>query len=367
MEKKILAIFSIVVAVLAAVSMTGTLVNAQSNTVGAVFTIDNSANGNNVWSFNRMSDGSLKLEGNFSTKGNGTGANLGSQGAVTLSQDGKWLVVVDAGSNEITLFMVNGSSLTFADKQSSHGMTPISVTVNGSWVYVLNNGTASTPPNIAGFKINQTSGNMTYIAGSNQSLSGAVGSSPEQIGFNPNGTVLVVTEKAANMTDVFTVNSNGTASTAMNMTSLSPGPYGFAFTNSSVLVLSEAVLGTVSSFAVSSNGTMRILSGSIPSFSTAPCWVVVTGNGQYAYIGNGGGTISSYMISNNGMLTLQSSIAAKLDKPTLDLALSNDSSYLYSLNGNFSITGFKVYQDGSIWQIGKISGLPPSATGLAAT
>jgi hypothetical protein len=50
------------------------------------------AAGNNVWQFNRMSDGLLVLAGNFSTMGNGTGVKLDSQGAVTLSNDGNWLL-----------------------------------------------------------------------------------------------------------------------------------------------------------------------------------------------------------------------------------------------------------------------------------
>src|SRR5262249_13133645 len=43
------------------------------------------------------------------TGGRGTGAGLGSQGAVTLSDDGLWLVAVNAGSNEVSLFSVGSS------------------------------------------------------------------------------------------------------------------------------------------------------------------------------------------------------------------------------------------------------------------
>ena len=293
--------------------------------------------------------------------------DLASQGAVTLSSDGKWLLVVDAGSNEITLFQVANNTLVFADKEPSHGWAPISIAQNGNWVYVLNNGTATVPGNIAGFSLNQTSGKLDYIAGSNQTLSGMANTSPEQIGFNPAGTVLVVTEKAANITDTYTLSTSGVASTPMNWSSLSPGPYGFAFNAQGVLVLSEAVSNTMSSFAVNDNGSLRILSGSMPDFGLAPCWVVITTNGQFAYTSNAhGGTISTYTISKTGMLNLQSSIAAKTAVPTLDLALTSDSGFLYALNGN-NITGFQVFQDGSLWQVSNITGLPASTTGLAAT
>jgi 6-phosphogluconolactonase len=366
MSKKFLAVFAILIVVLAAVSAS-TLMNAQPRIVGEVYTIDNAAAGNNVWRFDRLSNGSLVASGNFSTQGKGTGSNLASQGAVTLSNDGKWLLAVDAGSNEITLFMVNGTSLTFADKQSSHGLAPISIAVNGSWVYVLNNGTATTAGNIAGFSLNQTSSKLAFIAGSNRTLSGMPNSSPEQIGFNPKGNVLIVTEKAANITDTYTINSTGVASPPINMSSLSPGPYGFAFNAYGFLVLSEAASNTLSSFALNDNGSLRTLSGSMPDFGNAPCWVAITWNGQIAYTSNAhGGTISGYTISRSGMLNLFSSIAAKTSVPTLDLALTAKSEFLYALNGN-NITGFQVFPDGSLWQVSNLSGLPASTTGLAAT
>ena len=46
------------------------------------------------------------------TGGNGTGANLGSQGAVALSDDGKLLFAVNAGSNSISEFAVREHGLS---------------------------------------------------------------------------------------------------------------------------------------------------------------------------------------------------------------------------------------------------------------
>jgi 6-phosphogluconolactonase len=364
MNKKFLAVFTILIALSAAVFAATMIVSAAPKVVGAVYTIDNAAAGNNVWKFNRFTDGSLTLAGNFSTQGKGTGANLGSQSAVTLSSDGNWLFVVDAGSSEITAFMVNGSSVVFSDKISSHGLAPISVTAWGSWVYVLNNGSATVPANIAGFMVNET-GKLNYIWGSNQTLSGMPNTSPEQIGFNPKGTMLVATEKAANITDVFAVDMNGVAGKANPLPSVGIGPYGFAFTPQGFLVLSEAASNTLSSFTAVSNDSLRTLSGAMPDFGNAPCWVAA--NGFYAYASNAhGGTISTYFVSPVGTLTLISSIAAKTAVPTLDLALSHQAPFLYVLNGN-NITGFQVYPDGGLWQVSNVKGLPASTTGLAAT
>lgn len=354
-----------------AIVLTSTLVVTTANegpaVVAKVYTIDNAA-ANHVLVFTRGSDGSLVASGNYSTQGNGTGSGLASQGAVDLSPNGQWLLVVDAGSNEITVFQVNGNALVFADKVSSHGIVPISITINvdNNLVYVLDNGSATTPGNIAGFQFSNT-GKLTYIGGSNQPLSGAPNTSPEQIGFSPDGRLLVVTEKAANIIDTYQVNYAGIAGAPMTTPSTGLGPYGFAFI-SHFLVISEAASNTLSSYAWSDSGTLRTLSGAMPTFGNAPCWVAVnTEYSSYVYTSNAhGGTISGFTLSGIGTLNLFSSIAAKARIPSLDLAFSKGGEFLYALNGN-NITGFKTYFDGSLSQITTVGGLPASTTGLAAS
>ena len=336
---------------------------------GIVYTIDNQA-ANSVLEFKTGPGPSLNLVGTFSSHGSGTGAKLASQGAVTLTQDGKWLLVVDAGSNQITVFHVDGDgSLSFVSKAASHGTGPVSITEHDGFVYVLDNGTSTTPGNIAGFSLAHT-GILTFLPGSVQPLSGAPNTSPEQIGFNSDGNVLVATEKAAGVIDTYVVGSGGIADSPAIIPSNSAGPYGFAFTPQGYLILSEAASGTLSSYSVSDDGSLRTLSGSIPDFGLAPCWVAVSPDGHYVYTTNAhGGTISGYDVSGTGTISLFSSISSKAQIPTLDLAFGgSDSSFnqfLYALNGN-SITSFRVYGDGSIAQFATVGGLPASATGLAA-
>lgn len=329
---------------------------------GAVYFIDNSASGNNVWAYSRAANGQLSTTGMpFSTGGTGTGANLGSQGAVVLTQDGHWLLVVDAGSNQITVFRVRGASLVWASIASSQGTDPISLTVSRNLVYVLDAGGSG---NIAGFTLNN--GALTPITGSIEPLSGAANPSPEQIGFNPQGTVLVVTEKATNTIDTYAVSSNGVASAPLSQTSAGSGPYAFAFTNQGQLILSEAASNTVSSYALSENGQLRTISGAIPTFGLAPCWLVIGSSGQFAYTANAhGGTISTFSLSRTGGLTLFSSVAAHTAVPTLDMAFSQNSHFLYVRNGAMT-TGYEVFADGSISSITSVDGVPSSATGLAA-
>src|SRR5579862_5027142 len=239
-------------AIVAIFASAGVSAAAYSGTGGAVYIIDNSASGNNVWVYARAADGSLTSLGSVSTNGLGTGAALASQGAVALA--GHWLLVVDAGSNEISVFKVQGTTLTFASKTGSEGTDPISLTVHGNLVYALDAGGSG---NIAGFWLS-SAGVLNFITGSNQPLSGASSPSPEQIGFNNYGNVLVVTEKGTNTIDTYTVASTGVASAPDSQTSAGSGPYGFSFNSADQLIVSEAASNSVSSYFVSSSGQLRI-------------------------------------------------------------------------------------------------------------
>src|SRR4051812_42004482 len=85
--------------------------------VGQVFTMSNAVGGNAVLVFGRGADGTLRAIGTFATGGNGTGAGLGNQGGLALDESGGTLVVVNAGSNEISAFRVReDGSLELTDK-----------------------------------------------------------------------------------------------------------------------------------------------------------------------------------------------------------------------------------------------------------
>ena len=372
-------IFAILIAALFIIAATSVLGTASAQSTGSVYTIDNRSPVSSVLQFASAPNGGLALVGSFSTQGAGTGVGLGSDGALALTQSGRLLLVVDAGSNEITAFHVNhDGSLTFADKVGSQGTTPTSLTVGQGIVYVLN---AGGTPNIAGFSLS-SSGQLTFITGSVQPLSGTANSSPEQIGFAQTGLaqtvlsqtsvsqtsgVLIVTEKGSNLIDTYTVGRNGVASAPTVIASNGGGPYGFAFAPNGNLILTEAGTATLSSYAVTGSGNLRTLSGAIPDFGLAPCWIAVSPDGRFAYTSNAhGGTISGYSISGTGTLSLFSSIAAKTAIPTLDMTFSGNGHFLYVLNGN-SITTFQTYQDGSISQSSSVSGLPASATGLVSS
>lgn len=336
---------------------------------GAVYTMTNNLTGNEVVRYDRAADGTLSLSGSFSTNGLGSGSSLGNQGGLVLSDDGSMLLVVNAGSNEISAFQVKPNSLVLTDKVGSGGTMPISIAIHEDLVYVLNAGNASAQGNIVGYRLSDN-GMLSMIPGSTHSLSGG-SVSPAEIAFNPDGDVLVVTEKSTNKIDTYTVDNNGIAHGPIIHASNGVEPFGFAFDNSGNLIVSEAFGGApgasaLSSYAVDDNGDLKTTSGSVPDFQTAACWVVVTKNGKFTYTTNtGSNTISSYTISN-GMISLLNQVAATTGAGPIDMALSENSEFLYNLNSvGHTIAGFEVNADGSLTPITTV-GAPITANGLAA-
>ena len=372
--KKNISIFVTVLALLAvAIPSVGAVPNNHHDgSSGSVYIMTNDPTGNQVVIYDRAADGSLTWIANVATGGLGlkglTGTN---QGGLVLSQNGQWLFVVNAGSNDLSVFRVTTQGLTLTDKQSSGGVGPVSVTVFHDLVYVLNQGSSETAGNIAGFDLSDN-GQLTPIAGSVQPLS-APGVAVAQISFNPTGTSLVVTEKSTSLIDTYSVDSQGVASAPITNTSSGSTPFGFSFDRKGALIVSEAAGGpagtsAVSSYAINSDGTIATLSPSVPDAGLAACWLVVTGNSRFAYTANAhSGTISSYGVAPDGSLTLLQSTAASSGPGSLDMAFARNSQLLYIfVHGSNSIEGFTVNADGSLALVSTTTGIAATADGLAA-
>lgn len=354
--------------VLALSYLSGTA-GAASSGAGVVYTQTNAAGGNNVLIFDRGADGSLTPAGSVATGGLGTGAGLGSQGSLALGKGGRLLFVVNAGSDEISSFRRIGDRLQLVDTVPSGGDMPISVTVHGDFLYVLN---AGAPGNITGFQVGP-GGALSSIPGSTRPLSAAM-VDPAQVSFDPSGDVLVVTEKATNLIDTYTVGPDGLATGPAVHSSSGMTPFGFAFDRRGHLIVSEAFGGAssaLSSYEVGDDGSLAVVSPSVfAPGQAAACWVVVTKNGRFAYETNTGtGTISSYAIGGDGSLTLADAVAGRTGGAPIDAALTRDSRYLYVLNSSLArIDVFHVLASGELVPLpgAGAAGLPSGTTGLVA-
>lgn len=345
--------------VLAALAAASTAAAGES-TPGAVYTLTNSAAGNAVLAYARSADGALSYLGSYATGGLGSGAALGSQGSVVLSDDGRQLVAVNSGDSTVSLFDVQPDGLELDATVPSGGSQPISATLHGGLLYVLNgNG-------IAGFTVGRHS--LVPIAGSTRPL-GAGSAGPAQVQFSPDGSLLAVTEKASQTIDVYPVGGDGVAGSPVVSPSAGATPFGFDFDNRGHLLVSEAG-GSASSYSVASTGVTAI-SGAVPTHQGAPCWLVVSKNGRFAYTANAAaGTISGFAIAADGSLSLLDPSGASTSlgagSHPLDEAISGNGQFLYDLaDGAHRIDAFRIADDGSLTTAGSIA-VPAGVAGIAA-
>jgi 6-phosphogluconolactonase (cycloisomerase 2 family) len=341
---------------------------AAEDDLGAVYVLTNQS-ANSVMVFARSAGGTLSFSDSFPTGGAGVGSGpdpLGSQNSLVLGWHNRLLFAVNAGSNEISVFAVEGRKLRLLDRESSHGQMPVSITVRGNLVYVLN---AGGTPNISGFIIDLSGGHLVHLPGSTRSLAGGAGSGPAQVQFSPDGGVLMVTEKVTNLIDTWTVNDDGYATHHRTTDSNGATPFGFTFTRKDVAIVTEATPSALSSYELAEDGQLELLTGTAADGGKANCWVVVTRDGRFAFTTNtGSGTISSYSVAKEGFLSLLDPAAGITGSGTapIDEALSSHSQFLYVRDGvKGLVDGFRV-ENGTLTAVGSAGGVPPSAQGIAA-
>jgi 6-phosphogluconolactonase len=290
-----------------------------------------------------------------------------------MSNGNRFLFAVNAGSNQISVLRIKKNDLELVDVVSSGGIRPISLTLHDDLLYVLNEGGT---PNITGFDVGED-GTLTQLAGSSRPLIDGGTADPAQIGFSHDGELLVVTDKAGNRLNTYTINEDGLPSPPIDNPSNGMTPFGFAFNNADTLVVSEAFGGAANQSAASSynaaeDGTLSVISASVANSQTASCWVVITKNGKFAFVSNtGNGTISSYYVNaEDGSLTLLNATAADmgLGSAPIDMDLSVNGHLLFVLlGGTQSVASFRVWKNGNLTPIDTASsGLPLGAQGIAA-
>ncbi len=348
---------------------------------GAVFAMTNATAGNRIVRYSRASDGTLTRVGSVRTRGLGIGVDTDTQGPLRLGTDRRYLYAVNAGSDEISVFAVNGTRLRFVQKVYA-GDQPLSLTLSGNLLYVLNGSVAGN--GIRGFRI-AGNGTLTELPDSFRLLSSPI-AVPGEVRFSPDGRIILVTHKTTNVLltppnaiDAFDIGADGYASaTPIRNASFGLRPFSLAPRDDGKLVVVESFnaapnLSAVSSYQLNPDATITPISGSVPNGQTDVCWVVITNDGRYAFTANfGSGTISSYSLSPTGALTLISGNAAFLGDMSqpVDLSLSADGRFLYLLlRGTGGVAAFRIGDGGSLTSLGVIvGGLPVAdgASGLAA-
>ncbi len=356
-----------------------------SRVVGHVYINDNTAPINTIAGFDRRADGSLTaLPGSpFSVGGSGAGHADASQGSLQLSADGRYLLAVDAGSNQISVLRIKPDGALQPAEGSpvpSGGVDPVSVTVHGDLVYVANAGPGSNPgdTNYTGFTLN-AGGQLRPIPDSTYILPND--SKPGQVLFNGDGTRLAGTRIASSQIDSFTVGSDGRLTTApgspYDAQTFSPaqgyGQLGSEFSPSdpNELFVSDAHTaagdaafpGLVSSFTDAADGTLTPVGAPVANDGGASCWIEISHDGSFLFVVNtASASISSYGIGDGGALTfLQSTAPGQIGAGAEDARLSPDGTSLWVVeSGTDEVTGFTV-NGGTLTPLSSASG-PGGAT-----
>jgi 6-phosphogluconolactonase len=349
--------------------------NGPSDVVGHVYLNDNTAGTNTIAAFDRHADGTLTpLPGSpFAAGGSGAGKGLASQGALQITGNGRYLLAVDAGSNQISVLRIrHDGSLTpvRGGAVASGGADPVSIAAHGNLVYVANAGAGGS--DYTGFTLGDQ-GRLSPLADSTVTLPD--GSGPGDVLFNNDGTRLVGTEIGTSVIDSFIVGSDGLlhAAPGSPFKAQGLGPFGSEFrpTNPNQLFVSNAHdgagLGTVSGFYDSANGTLSSI-GSSPfaDLQTAPCWVEISPDGQFLFtVNTGSGEISRYAIAPGGALTLLGStpVSASGGVGAVDARLSPDGQTLYVNESRIGKVGEFAVNDGNLTELaGSPVSLPAGAT-----
>jgi 6-phosphogluconolactonase len=336
-----------------------------------VYVDDNTTGHNTIAAFARDADGTLApVAGSpFDAGGAGTGSGLASQGAIQVSSDGRYVISVDPGSNQVSVLRIrHDGALRLVSVISSGGVNPVSVAIHGALVYVANAGAGGS--NYTGFTLNR-GGRLEPLADSTFVLPDSA--QPGDVLFNATGSDLVGTRVGTSQIDSFNVGSDGRLSAAAGspFAAQSAGPFGSEFrpTDASQLFVSNAHAGagngTVSAFSVASDGSLSAIGTSpFADQQTAPCWVEITADGQFLFtVNTASGSISRYSIAADGTLNLLGStpVSDQSGVGAVDARLSTDGQTLFVNESRVAALGEFAVDGGQLTELGSVS-LPAGAT-----
>ena len=337
---------------------------------GAVYVQTNAAP-NEVIAFHRADDGSLELIGSVATGGDGDGApHLTSQGSVTLTRDGRHLLVTNAASDDLSVFSVAADGSIELRDHMPTGAAPKSVAEHDGLVVVLNTG----EPGLRSFRMD-TEGRIAPMEGGDQALASS-DADPAQVAFSPDGSMIVLTERGTDSIVTYAVAADGTFGASRTIASEGPTPYGFAFTSEGTLVVTEAFRAEKGAAAASSyaivDGSLVPRTSSVGNGRSEICWAVVTPDDRFAFTTNfADGAVSRFAIAAEGSLSLEDATAGITveGRPGLrDEDLSSDGRFLYAIDADGGrIYGWSVEANGSLEPVGSWDGVPTTVAGLAAS
>jgi 6-phosphogluconolactonase len=394
-----------------------------SHPIGAVYVASNAYSGNAILAFPRYADGSLgPVQPGVPTGGLGSGPGLllpddplGAQSSLIVDQGSKLLFVVNAGSDDVSVFSINGNSLALVGRQPSGGGFPVSLALFDHTLYVLN----AVGNSVAGFRVDArghlrqslTCALPSLPNGADPVLAGTATQSPQpvmvqtagQVGFSPDGTRLLVVSKegpllregfpftptlGAGRIHVYDVggphhsllNCGNPTTTVLSSNGGGGGkmPFSFGWTAQGQLVLLEVFGssttfggGAVSSYALSGDDTLAPISTSVPNGGTAPCWIVRSRANLYVAnnLSNASdqpNSITRYVVNSKGQLAPNPAVAAPIGSSLTDMTITTNGRFIYQLApGSAQVWPFSVGSTGALTGLGSVADGQPEHSGQA--
>jgi 6-phosphogluconolactonase (cycloisomerase 2 family) len=322
---------------------------------GAVYTSTNGVSGNAVVAYSRNEAGRLTRIGSFNTGGLGFGTGtdpLGSQFPVIVSDDHTHLYVVNAGSNDITVFDIqHDGGLVQRQRVDSRGSTPVSLALHEGRLYVLNQGDNT----VAAFAVHDD-GSVNAI-GQQALPAGAAGAST----VRAHGRVLIVSERNTNRLDLFPLDDDGRIGLPTTVASNGATPFGFDVRLSGLILVSEAGPNAVSSYRLL-DLTFRLEDGSVPSNGNATCWVRLSHDESFAVTANAASaSMTAFHVDPNGTLHQTAIGTLPAGSGPLDVDVTQDDRFVYAVEANaLGIGAFEIGGDGHLTPL-------PGATNVGGT
>lgn len=332
---------------------------------GAVFVQTDNLSANAIVAYKRSPQGRLSKAATYKTGGKGgalEGAKvdfLASQGSLALDAEAGLLFAVNAGSDTITEFAVDGTKLTREAIVPSGGEFPASIAVHGETLYVLN---ARGGGSIQGYSLQ--SGKPKLMKGWNRPLGLDPNATPEfthtpgQVAFTPDGSKLVVTTKGnTSAIDVFAVAADGSPAKTPVITSLPEAvPFAVDFDSAGHVLVAEAGPNAVASFTIGSNGSLTPLGAAVPTGQEATCWISHVGN-AFFLSNAGSGTVSAFGANGSSLTPLGNT---STNPGTVDSASVGRFLYVQT-GGEGVVDAFSVATGGKLTPLGKVT--VPNAIG----
>jgi 6-phosphogluconolactonase (cycloisomerase 2 family) len=350
----------IVAATLTATALLAGSASAHPRPAGAVFVQNDNPAGNTIVAYDRQADGTLTQAGSYATGGLGgvlAGSvvdHLASQGSLQL--DDGLLYAVNAGSNTITVFAVDGDRLIRRQVLPSFGEFPVSITTHGNLVYVLN---ARGGGSIQGYI--RAAGYLVPIPVWHRGLKLDPNATPEfthtpgQVAFTPDGHhLLVPTKSASDAVEVFDVGPLGPSLTPTTTAFPGAGPFAVAFDARGAITLAEIGTGAVAALSLDRQDNLHAVAQA-PTGQAATCWIT-TINGRYYLSNAGSATVSIF----DGALHQIGRTPTR--GGTVDSAATPDGRFFYVQTGaDGGVDAFRVGPDGALTPLGSVT--VPGAVG----